>query len=318
MSSVVVVGSANIDLIARVEHLPAPGETLLGSEVTVRPGGKGANQAVAAARLGADTTMFAAIGRDSFGEQVRSALSDQGVRLEQVIGRDEAPTGLAMVMVCASGENSIVVAPGANHLLDAAALAALPALLDNGDVLVLQLEVPLDTCVAAARVARERGARVLLNAAPLPTVDDPVFRSLLRCVDVLILNEGEAAALSGGVPGTDWAVVADELRGLGPATVVVTLGADGAVAADGAATFVQKPFAVDVVDTTGAGDAFCGALAAAYAQRRPLPEALRRGCAAGALATTRLGAQTALPTAADLDERLALDEALDEHMAEVS
>jgi ribokinase len=305
MTSVVVVGSANIDLIARVEHLPAPGETLLGSEVTVRPGGKGANQAVAAARLGADTTIFAAIGRDSFGDQVRAALADQGVRQEQVIGREDAPTGLAMVTVCATGENSIVVAPGANHLLDTAALAALPSLMHSGDVLVLQMEVPLDTCLAAARVGQEHGALVVLNAAPLPTVDDPAFLALLGSVDVLILNEGEAAALSGCEPASDWAVVADGLRGLGPSTVVITLGADGAVAADGTGSFAQKPFPVDVVDTTGAGDAFCGALAAAYAQSRPLPEALRRGCAAGALATTRLGAQSALPTTTDLDELLA-------------
>jgi ribokinase len=143
----------------------------------------------------------------------------------------------------------------------------------------------------------------VLNAAPLPIVDDPVFRSLLESVDVLILNEGEAAALSGSASG-DWTVVARDLRRFGPDTVIVTLGADGAVAADGITTHTQKPFAVEVVDTTGAGDAFCGAVAAAYAQGRPLAEALRRGCAAGALATTRLGAQTALPTSSDIDRLL--------------
>jgi ribokinase len=306
MSRVIVVGSANIDLITQVAHLPVQGETVMGSDVAQRPGGKGANQAVASRRLGADTTMFAAVGTDAFGDAVLAALQAEGVRAEHVTRYPEAVTGIAMVIVSDTGENSIVVAPGANFLLDADAVADLGTVCGPGDVLVLQLEVPLDTCLAAARTARRRGAHVLLNAAPLPTVGDPILSDLLHHVDVLIVNEAEAAALAGTDQshGAGWESVAARLRELGPATVVITLGARGAVAAsiDGAHT--QTPFSADVVDTTGAGDAFCGAFASAYAEGRDLPDALRRGCAAGALATTALGAQSALPTESDLTRLL--------------
>jgi len=313
VSRVIVVGSANIDLIARVEHLPAPGETVLGSEVVQRPGGKGANQAVAARRLGADTTMFAAVGPDAFGDAVVAALHAEGVRAEHVTRVPEAATGIAMVIVAATGENSIVVAPGANSRLDRAVLDDLSSVCQPGDVLVLQLEVPVDTCLAAAHTARRRGARVVLNAAPPPKPGDVVFLDLLRHVDVLVLNETEARELGAGIDGgrsaestggAGWDALASALRQLGPATVVITLGAQGAVAASIDGTHPQLPFRIDVVDTTGAGDAFCGAFAAAYAEGRALIDAVRRGCAAGALATTALGAQSALPTESDLDRLL--------------
>ena len=307
MSRVIVVGSANIDLIARVEHLPAPGETVLGSDVAQRPGGKGANQAVAARRLGADTTMFAAVGPDAFGEAVLTALQAEGVRAEHVTRAPEATTGIAMVIVAATGENSIVVAPGANSRLDRAALNDLSSVCQPGDVLVLQLEVPVDTCLAAAHTARRRGARVVLNAAPPPKPGDVIFLDLLRHVDVLILNETEARELGTEIDaafGAGWDSLAAALRQLGPATVVITLGAQGAVAASIDGTHQQMPFRIEVVDTTGAGDAFCGAFAAAYADGRALTDAVRRGCAAGALATTALGAQAALPTETDLDRLL--------------
>jgi ribokinase len=313
MSQVIVVGSANIDLIAQVEHLPQPGETVLGSDVAQRPGGKGANQAVAASRLGADTTMFAAVGQDAFGDQVVASLASQGVRVEHVTRQPGVATGLAAVTVSASGENCIVVASGANARLDPLALNAFEQVCGPGDVLVLQLEVPVATCLAAARKARACGARVVLNAAPPPKPGDALFLDLLREVDVLILNEGEALELAGrnGLPnGFDWTALADALRALGPRSVVVTLGGQGAVAASPDGTCAQPSFRVDVVDTTGAGDAFCGAFAAAYAQGRQLAEALRRGCAAGAVATTQLGAQSALPTTTDLDRLLADEEPL--------
>jgi ribokinase len=311
MNQVIVVGSANIDLITQVDQLPRAGETVLGSDVAQRPGGKGANQAVAASRLGADTVMFAAVGEDAFGDQVVVSLATQGVRVEHIARVPAVATGLATVTVSASGENCIVVASGANARLDPSALAALEQVCTAGDVLVLQLEIPLATCLAAARTARERGAGVVLNAAPPPRPGDALFLDLLREVDVLILNEGEALELASrnGLPdGSDWTALADGLRALGPRNCVVTLGAQGAVAATPAGTCAQGSFRVDVVDTTGAGDAFCGAFAAAYAQGQELAEALRRGCAAGAVATTQLGAQSALPTAADLDHLLAGEE----------
>jgi ribokinase len=298
MSKVVVVGSANLDLGVGVPHLPRPGETVLGSDIVASPGGKGANQAVAAHRLGADTLLVAALGADRFGADLRGALQREGLPLDQVVTRDGTATGIALIVVDATGENTIVVAPGANAHLDGAALTGLPALLAAGDVVVLQLEIPLETCVAAARHARQAGALVLLNAAPLPPAGSGALSELLREVDVLVVNEGEAQQLGGD---------ATALRHRGPAACVITLGARGAISADATGIRTHPPFRVDAVDTTGAGDSFCGALAAALAAGADLEEAVRRGCAAGALATTRMGAQSAMPTTTELDLLLAAE-----------
>ncbi|GAA5185315.1 ribokinase [Rugosimonospora acidiphila] len=310
MSRVVVVGSANVDMIVRVEHLPEPGQTLLGTDVALRTGGKGANQAVAACRLGAETLLYAAVGTDAFGLQTREALAAEGVRLDHLVEVDGASTGMAMIMVAADGENTIVVAPGANHALDASATAGLAGVLAPGAVLAAQLEVPIDTCLAAADVARRAGARVVLNAAPLPKPGEPDFVALLRAVDVLIVNETEALALADRpAPSSPdgWILLARDLLRHGPAACVITLGGRGAVAHDGTCGWVQPAFAADVVDTTGAGDAFCGALAASLAGGDSLAEAVGRGCAAGALATGMLGAQAALPTRRQLDRLIGLN-----------
>ncbi|ASW57789.1 hypothetical protein CIK06_17125 [Plantactinospora sp. KBS50] len=304
----IVVGSANVDITTRVERLPVPGETVLGAEGAFRPGGKGANQAVAARRLGAEAVLCAAVGADAFGRQLTADLAAAGIDPEQLLVVSGDITGVAMIVVAGDGENTIVVVPGANHALDASAVTRLGDRLAPGDVLVLQLEVRLDTCLAAATAARRAGARVQLNAAPLPKSGDPTLAALLELVDVLVVNETEAASLSGRAAptGTDrWIEVAADLRRLGPAACVVTLGARGAVAHDGDTGWSQPAFPASVVDTTGAGDAFCGALAYAQAAGLPLAEAVRRGCAAGALATARIGAQSALPTAAELDQLLA-------------
>ncbi|MFI7430815.1 ribokinase [Micromonospora sp. NPDC049836] len=300
MSRVVVVGSANLDLGVAVPHLPAPGETVLGEDIAARPGGKGCNQAVAARRLGAATLFFAAVGDDRFGADVRAAITAEGLPPEHLTTVAGTATGVALIVVDAAGENTVVVAPGANARLTDDALAALPATLGPDVVLVLQLEIPLATCLAAARHAREAGARVVLNAAPLPDPVPPAMATLLRHVDVLVVNEGEALRLA-GAPTTDWAVLAVALRALGPAACVITLGERGAIHADATGATDHPAFPVDAVDTTGAGDSFVGALAAALADGRSLAEAVRRGCAAGALATTRMGAQSALPTSAELD-----------------
>lgn len=309
MTRVVVVGSVNLDLSVRVPNLPRPGETVLGSEVVFRPGGKGGNQAVAARRLGAETLVFAAVGDDRFGADLRASFDAEGIPLTNVATIDGATTGIAMIVVAGEGENSIVVAPGANGLLDIGQLGMLPAVLGPGDVLALQLEIPLATCLHAARRARSAGSIVVLNAAPLPKLVEPDFAALLDPVDVLVVNEGEALHLAGATAPApegpaEWAALAAALRRYGPRSCVVTLGAQGAVAADAYGTYLQPAFGVDVVDTTGAGDSFCGALAVALADGAPLAVALRRGCAAGALAATRMGAQTALPTGTELDEFL--------------
>ncbi len=299
-----VVGSANIDLIAEVDRLPTAGETVLGADAVVQPGGKGANQAVAARRLGADTVLYAAVGADTFGDRVRENLAAEGIRTDRVATIAGATTGLAMIVVASEGENTIVVSPGANRMLDGATLDPLAAELSAGDVVVLQLEIPPEACLLAARVARTAGARVVLNAAPPPAADDPTVTELLALVDVLVVNETEALALAGYGAVADWPRLAAGLLGYGPVAAVVTLGGRGALVATATGVAAQPAIPVEVVDPTGAGDAFCGALAAALAAGRELSDAVRRGCAAGALATTRLGAQAALPTDVDLDRLL--------------
>jgi ribokinase len=322
VARVLVVGSANIDIITRVDRLPRPGETIIGGDAVFRPGGKGANQAVAAGRLGADVSLYAAVGPDAFGRQVRTALRAEGIRLDHVQDVAGRPTGVAFIQVAADGENTIVVASGANQALDPPAVDLTPSDVAAGDVVALQLEVPTGTCAAVARAARAAGARVLLNAAPSADARDPAFSALLRDVDVLVVNEVEAAALVGtpeastaapaGSAGRastpaapDWPIVAARrLCALGPAAVVITLGARGAVGHDVAGDWIQPAFPVEAIDTTGAGDAFCGAIAAALAGGLGLRDAVRWGTAAGALATTAVGAQSALPTRAALDRML--------------
>lgn len=305
MITVAVVGSVNTDLVVEVPRLPVAGETVLGSDMQVQPGGKGANQAIAAARLGARVSLFAATGDDDFGARVRAVLADEALDVSQVATIANVPTGTALIVVDPDGRNMITVAPGANHRLTESHLASLRH--PGVAVVLLQLEIPLATCREAARIARQAGARVVLNAAPLHDPHDPVLTELLPDVDVLVVNEGEARQLTGQPsPGdlTGWAGVAAGLRKLGPDAVVVTLGERGAVAAEDGATYQQQTFDVAAVDTTGAGDAFCGALAVRLAHADPLPDAVRVACAAGALATTRIGAQSGLPTQAELDRLL--------------
>jgi ribokinase len=307
--AVVVVGSINVDITVPVARLPEPGQTVLGADAVIRPGGKGANQAVTAARLGARTRMVGAVGDDTYGGQMRANLASAGVDASGVTVIAGRSTGTALIVVAADGENTVVVAPGANAALAPAAVEGVrfQSGLHPGDVLLLQLEVPLDTDLAAAAAAHAAGIRVVLNAAPLSRPDDPVLRRLLDRTDVLVVNQTEATALSGLDPPTTvegWQALARRIPS--PASVV-TLGALGAVAADGRRTWWQPAFPASVVDTVGAGDAFCGTLAQSLATGYDLAAAVRRGCAAGALAAGRLGAQSALPTAAELDATVRRD-----------
>ncbi|NUP50363.1 MAG: ribokinase [Catenulispora sp.] len=284
---VAVIGGLNMDLVVRVERLPAPGETVTGAEAVRGPGGKGGNQAVAAARLGARVRMIGMLGEDPFGEEMRRNLEGEGVDVSGV-GVATSATGMALIVVQADGENTITLSPGAN-----AELAPGDVAVGVVDVLLMNLEVPLDAVVAAARSAE--GLRVL-NAAPIPDAD---ISELLGEVDVLVVNETEAAALVGGPVSS-----ADALLRLGPPAAVLTLGAGGAVAATAEGTWAEKAFAVEAVDTVGAGDAFCAALAVALGGGEGMGAALRRACAAGALATTRVGAQAALPSGGEVEEVL--------------
>jgi ribokinase len=290
---VVVVGSANVDLVIDVPRHPAGGETILGGDLRRTAGGKGANQAVAAARAGgADTTLVGAFGEDDSAELLLASLGRAGVRTD-VVEWVFAPTGTALITVSPDGENTIVVAPGANsHVRIAAAQAERIA---AADVVLAQLEIPLDTVVEAAR-ARRDGALFVLNAAPSRGLPNEVWEQ----VDVLVDNEHEAADLVGGSTSAGPEGLAVALLERVPA-VVVTLGAKGSLVARRDVPAVRVPAAqVTAVDTTGAGDTYCGVLAAGLARSMELAEAARLAGAAGALAVTRVGAQDAVPGAGDV------------------
>ncbi len=295
---IIVFGSINIDFVTPVTRLPGRGETVAGPGYTLHPGGKGANQALAAARAGASVAMVGAVGRDGLAEPALALLRTGGVDLGQV-ARVDAPTGAAFIAVEDGGENQIVVASGANAHVRASQLAGLP--LSPGDSLLLQREVPLEECIAAARLAKQAGARVILNLAPAG--GDP-HGKLLAETDIVVMNETEALlhGAHAGLEGQGGADrVATALRRDGVPTIVVTLGAGGAVAwhSAGDRAFAAA-HAVNVVDTTGAGDAFCGAFAAALDEGRDIHEAMRFGVAAGSLACMQAGAQPSLPFAADI------------------
>ena len=289
---IVVFGSINLDLVARIERLPQPGETVAGISLAALPGGKGANQALAARRAGADVAMAGAVGTDAFATTALSGLADAGVDLAW-IRRVQTPTGVALIHVDAAGQNAITVIPGAN----AYALAAdVPDMaLGPETTLLLQLEVPLDAVCDVASRARRCGARVVLNAAPAHALP----AALLAAVDVLIVNAIEATAVAAalGMPETPEAFAAAMHR-RHACGVVVTLGPRGVLAAVDRTLFTAAAPAVKVVDTTGAGDAFAGVLAAALDRRAGWPCAIAEGVAAGSLACTAAGAQPALPEVA--------------------
>lgn len=281
---IAVAGSLNMDLVARVPHVPVAGETVLGEALARHQGGKGGNQAVAAARLGAAVRFHGAVGSDAFGDDLAAGLRAESIDIGGLI-RTTRPTGCALINVGDDGENAISVLPGANLEVPLPA-TPWPAELRR---LVLQLEIPIPTVVAWARAARQAGVPVLLNASPMPA---SLPHELLAAVDTLVVNEVELATLSGG----DLAAAA----AMGPRRVVVTLGARGAVALDGGRRFEQPPFTVDVVDSTGAGDTYAGALAASLWQGRPFADGLARAGVAAALACTRPGARGGMPSADEL------------------
>jgi len=299
MAQIAVVGSLNMDLIVRSPRIPRPGETILGGTFHTAPGGKGANQAVAAARLGGTVAMVGRVGSDAFGDQLLGSLAADGVDAAHV-ARDSAATGIALITVDDAGQNSIVVASGANAHLSPADVDGAASAIAAAGVLLLQLESPPETALRAAELARAHGATVVLNPAPARALPD----ALLKLVDVLVPNESETSLLT-GLPVGDVAqaeAAAEALLRLGVGAVILTLGARGALLAHAGGVEAVPPFPVTPLDTTAAGDAFLGALAVALAEGRPLAEAARWGNAAGALATTRLGAQPSLPTRQEIED----------------
>jgi ribokinase len=289
--SVAVVGSLNMDIVVPVPRHAGPGETVLGGDHFRNPGGKGANQAVAAARLGRTTSMVGRVGRDDAGTDLVKALRDSGVDASRVTPTENAPTGIALITVDDHGENAIVVSPGANGRVSEADVMEAGDMVGSAGVVLLQLEIPMEAVVAAARAAT---GTVILNPAPAR----PLPPSLLEAVDVLVPNRSELALLAGaGADPLDEDRAAEiAARIVGPQAVIVTLGAEGALVVESGRTERIPAVPDEVVDTTAAGDAFCGALADALVTGEDLTEAAGWAVRAAAVACTRPGAQASLPS----------------------
>lgn len=298
---IVVVGSCNTDMVIKSERLPLPGETILGGTFLMNPGGKGANQAVAAARLGGRVAFICKTGCDLFGEESEALYRAEGIDTSHIVRDAQAPSGVALITVDARGENCIVVAPGANDLLRPADIDRAADAIRSAGMVVMQLEIPLETVEYTARMASEAGVRVVLNPAPAPVEALP--DELLRHVDILIPNHTEAEILTGirvaGWEQAERAAVA--IRALGVETVLVTLGSLGVLVCDGSGCDRVAACTVQAVDTTAAGDTFCGALCVALSEGMELRRAAAFAARAAAISVTRMGAQASVPIRSEVD-----------------
>lgn len=294
---IVVIGSVNTDLVVSGPHIPSPGETVTGGSFLRAQGGKGANQAVAAVRAGADVTFVARVGDDELGRDAIAGLREEGIDVDRVTRDEDHATGVALIMVDQAGENAISVAPGANAHLSVADVEAARAAIESADVLLAQLETPLEAVTRAATIASAAGTMVILNPAPAR----PLSASLLSLIDVLTPNEGESVFLTNE---KEPRVAAARLRASGVERIVVTLGPRGALIFTGDGESAVPSPAVAAIDSTAAGDAFNGYLAVSLAEGLDLTAAVRRACAAGALATTVPGARPSLPSPDRVDEML--------------
>lgn len=288
MAKILVVGSINMDLVVQVPHPPEPGETVMGGDFQTFPGGKGSNQAVAASRMGAEVTMVGRVGNDDFGDTLIKGLVENKIKTTHVIKDSQEPTGIAMIAVAAGGENMIVLAPGANSAVSVEDVNKARELMRETDLLLVQLECPVETVAAAIELAKAYDVPVVLNPAPA----QPLSRTFLEKVDYLTPNETELMLLT-GEQKIDKAI--RKLQNWGVRHLIITLGANGARVVSGTTDEHLPAYEITAVDTTAAGDAFNGVLAMALAEKKPLREAVHYGIAAGALATTIRGAQPSLP-----------------------
>jgi ribokinase len=305
--TVVVIGSLSQDLVVKAPRRPARGETIRGTDFGMFVGGKGNNQALAAARAGASVAMVGRVGDDAFGTTIIDTLKKTGVDAQRVLRDPEAGSGIAMIIVGDDGDNCIVIAQQSNLKLSPADVADAKPLVEKAGIVLLQMEVPMETNIAAAKLARQCGVAVSLNPAPAPE-DGKLPEELLQNLDFIVPNQTEATQIT-GVDCSDWRrapEAAKALRALGPKTVIITLGEKGAFLDDGENQLFVDSFAVTAIDTTAAGDAFCGAFAAAYSRDIAAAQAVRVGCAAGALACTKLGAEPSLPQANEIEQLLQL------------
>lgn len=298
---ITVFGSINMDLIARTERLPEPGETVAGTGFSTAAGGKGANQALAARRAGRDVRMAGAVGKDEFAAPALALLDDAGTDLSSV-NRVNDPTGTALILVGGTGENMIAVVPGANGTVDEAQARAAVEAMGANDLLMLQLEIPAASVEAALQAARTKGVTTILNTAPL-TAD---AARLSRLADIVIANETEFELLAGRseMDATTRQDALQKMHAQSGQTFIVTLGADGVIAARDGKIYKSDGLSIEPVDTVGAGDTFCGYLAAGLDSGLVFEGALRRAAVAGSLACLKAGAQPSIPTDAEVSERL--------------
>lgn len=290
---IVVVGSSNIDMVAQVSHIPAPGETVGNASFIQSFGGKGANQAVAAARLGGSVTFITALGNDMYADILKEHFKAEGIMTDYIIDDANHPTGTALIYVANSGENCIAVAPGANFSLLPECIAQFSEIIEEADIIVMQAEIPYETIKTTALLAKQKGKKVLFNPAPACLIDE----ELMTAIDILVVNELEASFISGiEYTGNNLEDIAQTLLRSGARNIVITLGSQGAYMKNEQETIQLPSFKVKAIDTVAAGDTFCGALAVACSQREISRKALGFANAAAAIAVTRLGAQSSIPT----------------------
>lgn len=296
MKNIVVIGSSNTDMVVKTSHLPAGGETVLGGDFFMNAGGKGANQAVAAARYGNRVVFVAKTGDDLFGRQVRKSMAEDGIVTDYVFVDKEHPSGVALITIDKDAENCIVVAGGANMYLSPADIDTAAEEILKADVVLMQLESPIETVAYAARMAAKAGIPVILNPAPAPA--EALSEALLKDLFLITPNRSEASRIS-GIEVTDMESAhraAKAIHEMGPKSVIITLGSDGSLVYDGSMFMRVEALKVEAVDTTAAGDTYNGVLASVIAEGKSLIEAVREANIAGAISVTRMGAQPAAPT----------------------
>lgn len=296
MKNIIVIGSSNTDMVVKTSHLPVPGETVLGGDFFMNAGGKGANQAVAAARYGNRVVFVAKTGNDLFGEQVRKSMKEDGIVTDYVFIDEEHPSGVALITIDQKAENCIVVAGGANMYLKPEDIDKAKDEILGGDVVLMQLETPIETVEYAAKMAAEAGVKVILNPAPAPA--EPLSKELISNLYLITPNRSEASRLT-GIEVTDLASAqraALVLYDMGAKNVIVTLGSEGSLVYDGHMMMRVEAIKVEAVDTTAAGDTYNGVLASVIAEGKSLIDAVHEANIAGAISVTRMGAQPAAPT----------------------